>query len=256
MLFFSKLANLFFFPLPIALALLWTGCGLLWFTGRQKTGKVLATSGMLILTIISCGAFSKWLPGWLIERYPPALETGYRPGKPIKWVVVLSGGHHPQAGIPPNRQLSPVTLQRLVEGLRLYKAFPGSKLLVSGGSASERITNAETMAATALELGVPQTDLVVEDKSRDTEEQALLVQKRIGADPFILVTSGVHMPRSIGLFQKVGLNPIPAPADYRGRDKKSWAPTQLLPTAGNVYQLEKAWHEILGIWWAGWRGRM
>jgi uncharacterized SAM-binding protein YcdF (DUF218 family) len=252
----KKIISLFFFPLPIALVLLWSGGLLLWFTRRQKTGKLLVTAGTLILTIISCGVFSKWLPEMLIQQYPPALETGLRPGAPIRWVVVLSGGHAPQAGIPPNRQLFSVTLQRLVEGIRLYKSFPGSKLLVSGGSASGKTPNAETMAATALELGVPPADLVVENKSRDTEEQAVLVQQIIGAAPFILVTSAVHLPRSMGLFKKVGLKPIPAPADYRGREKEDFPGGHLWPTAGNLYQVNKAWHEILGIWWASWRGLM
>jgi uncharacterized SAM-binding protein YcdF (DUF218 family) len=256
MFFLKKIVDHFFFPLPIALVLLWSGSALLWFTRRQKTGRLLATSGMLILTIISCGIFSKWLPEKLIQQYPPALETGQWAGNPIRWVVVLSGGHHPQAGIPPNRQLAPVTLHRLVEGIRLYKSYPGSKLLVSGGSALEKLPNAETMAATALALGVPEADLVVETKSRDTEEQAVLVHRIIGTDPLILVTSAVHMPRSIGLFKKVGLKPIPAPADYRGREEGDFQPRHLLPTAGNLYQVEKAWHEILGIWWAAWRGRI
>ena len=252
----KKIISAFFFPLPVALVLLWSGCALLWFTRRQKTGKWLATAGLLILTVFSCGFFSKWLPETLLRQYPPALETGFQSRAPIRWVVVLSGGHHPRIGIPPNRQLFPETLHRLVEGIRLYRSFSGSKLLVSGGSALEKITNAETMAATALELGVPEADLVVEKQSRDTEEQAVLVQKMIGADPFILVTSGVHMPRSVGLFQKVGLDPIPAPSDYRGMGKPGFPSPRLFPTAGNLYQVEKAWHEILGIWWASWRGRI
>ena len=89
----------------------------------------------------------------------------------------------------------------------------GSGQLVDGGS-----TEAGLAVRLFENLGVPAGRLVTEDRSRDTDENAKL-SKAI-ADPkpgerWLLVTSAFHMPRSIGLFRKVGFAVQPYPVDWR-----------------------------------------
>lgn len=53
------------------------------------------------------------------------------------------------------------------------------------------------------------------------------------------------MPRAMELFERQGLKPIPAPAQFlvNGNDG------QLAPAAGNLVRCDMAIHEYLGIFW-------
>ena len=62
------------------------------------------------------------------------------------------------------------------------------------------------------------------------------------------------MPRSVALFKKHGLQPIPAPADYQVKEAQGPDPTRFFPKAGPLVQMESAWHEYLGLAWAWLRG--
>jgi len=126
----------------------------------------------------------------------------------VKWVVVLGGGQNNHPQLPVTNQISPESLVRLTEAVRIYRAIPGSKIILSGDAIFNRVTEAETLSKTAVIMNINPRDLVLEDKSTDTEEEARYIQKIIGKDPFILVTSAFHMPRSMALFQKQGLSPI------------------------------------------------
>jgi uncharacterized SAM-binding protein YcdF (DUF218 family) len=63
----------------------------------------------------------------------------------------------------------------------------------------------------------PNEDLILESDSKDTNDQARLIQPIVGDDLFLLVTSATHMPRSIALFKSLGMHPIAAPTDWKVR---------------------------------------
>jgi len=104
---------------------------------------------------------------------------------------------------------------RFVVGFRIHKLLPESRLVFSGGAVFDPVSEAEVMARAAEIMGVEGDRIILEEISRDTGDQARLVQKIVGDERFILVTSASHMPRSMVLFRKSGMEPIPAPTDYR-----------------------------------------
>jgi uncharacterized SAM-binding protein YcdF (DUF218 family) len=170
--------------------------------------------------------------------------------------VVLGGGHVSDPRLPANSQISAAALGRLVEGVRLYKALPGSKLLLSGGVVFDPVPEAEVMAQVAVVLGVKPHDIRLESNSRDTAEEAEMIAKMIGKEKFILVTSAAHMPRSMALFRRRGLEPIPAPADFRAPEPRSSSPSRFFPGAGFLGQTQTAVHEYVGLAWAWLRGEI
>ena len=141
---------------------------------------------------------------------------------------MLGGGHVSDPRLPANSQISAAALGRVVEGVRLHKAVPGSKLLLSGGAVFDPVPEAEVMAQIAVLLGVKPQDIRLESDSRDTAEEAEIIAKMIGREKFILVTSAAHMPRSMALFRRRGLQPIPAPADFRAPEDPVVRPGQVL----------------------------
>jgi uncharacterized SAM-binding protein YcdF (DUF218 family) len=142
----------------------------------------------------------------------------------------------------------------VVEGVRLHKALPGSKLLLSGGGGSDPVPEAEVMARIAVLLGVRPQDVRLEPDSLDTADQAEFIAKMLGKEKFILVTSAAHMPRSMALFRRRGLQPIPAPADFRAPNTQSSDLTRFFPGVGPLGQTQIAVHEYLGLAWAWLRG--
>jgi uncharacterized SAM-binding protein YcdF (DUF218 family) len=115
---------------------------------------------------------------------------------------------------------------------------------------------AQAMAQLAQELGVDRRDLVLEEQSGDTEDEARLVAHIVGKQPFILVTEASHMPRAMALFRKQGTNPIADPMGFRTRRGQTFGPQELLPDTEELRVSQRAVYEYLGLAWLKVRGRM
>ena len=246
---FKKIVAPLFLPLPICLLLFTAGLVLLWFTRRQKAGRVFVTAGTLILTFCSYDVVTKQFLRPLERQYPP-LVLNEQTTSSVKWIVVLGGGVALDAHVPHMSRLSGASLARLVEGIRLHRELSEAKLLLSG-SASE----AEVMQRLAESLGVGKDRLVLDAESRDTEDQARMVRQIVKDDALILVTSASHMPRSMELFGKAGMRPLPAPTDYEALDSPRVGPSDFYPGSEAIHKAEAAIHEYLGRVWARLRGK-
>ncbi len=249
----KKVVSRLFFPLPVCLEILLIGLILLWFSRRQKAGKVLISLGVMLLLLLSNASFSNLFLRPLEERYPPLLWAAGN-GAPrglenVEFIVVLGGSASPDPEIPLESQLDEVTLVRLLEGIRLLRQMPGRKIILSGGKVFASIPSAELMARLAKELGVDRNDILVESESRDTSDEARLISSMVGPKPFILVTSASHMPRAMALFRKMGMNPFPAPTDYQARHEKRASPEAFYPDPGGLLSATIATYEYLGLGW-------
>lgn len=229
------------------------GLFLLWFTRKRKFGTVLVSIGCLALAALSYSAFSNLLLRPLELKYPPLTD---RKIPEVKWVVVLGGGQTPDAKLPVTSQLSENSLVRLLEGIRIHNHLAESKLILSGGSFSGEVALARTLADVAKTLGVKEKDMVLEETSQDTEDEAGLIEKIVEQDRFILVTSASHMPRSMALFEKRGLRPVPAPTDYHARETKFEHLGTYFPSSRGLEKVEIAVHEYLGLLWGKLRGQI
>ncbi|MDZ7696518.1 MAG: hypothetical protein U5R49_06200 [Deltaproteobacteria bacterium] len=134
----KKILAPLFMPLSAVLLLALVGLFCLWFTRKQRTGKVLVTVAVGLLGLLSYDQVSGLLAGPLEGKYPPIMSTESVQG--VKWVVVLGGGSEVDPRLPPSTYLSDASLIRLLEGVSLHKGIPGSKLIVTGRSSFEGIT--------------------------------------------------------------------------------------------------------------------
>jgi uncharacterized SAM-binding protein YcdF (DUF218 family) len=256
----KKIVSQFLYPYSLCLEILILGLFFLWATRRPRLGKTLVTVGTVLLLLLSTSFISSGLLTPLERRYPAILhpEKISWEGHPVeaspRWIVVLGGGHVSDPSLPVNSQIGGAALGRVVEGVRLYNAIPGSKLLLSGGKVFDSMPVAEAMAQVAVLLGAKPQDILLEPDSRDTAEEAEIIAKMIGREKFILVTSAAHMPRAMALFKKCGMRPLPAPTDYLDRQAQGFSPGSFIPTASSLRQVETAGHEYLGLAWAWLRG--
>jgi uncharacterized SAM-binding protein YcdF (DUF218 family) len=112
------------------------------------------------------------------------------------------------------------------------------------------------MADVADFLGVDRGDMILESGSNDTEDQARLIRPIVGDLPLVLVTSAVHMRRSLALFRKQGMNPIPAPAGGTKDREPVVTPEWFFPSVDALKEVTAAVHEYLGLVWAKLMGRI
>jgi uncharacterized SAM-binding protein YcdF (DUF218 family) len=111
--------------------------------------------------------------------------------------------------------------ERLTEAAALARLYPDAMLVFSGGSGSlvdDTIKEAESAHKLWSQLGVPENRMIFEDASRNTYENAVFTQKRVhprDGEDWLLITSAFHMPRSMGIFRALGMNPTAYPVDYR-----------------------------------------
>ena len=244
---FQKIVTPLFFPVTIVLVIFVFGLSLLILSRRKTTATVLISIGVLLLATLSYESVSERLLKPLEDRYLPLIHPANL--EDVKWIVVLGGGHTSDRRLSATSQISEFSLFRLVEGIRLHREFPKTKLILSGGRVFDPVSEAKGMAEVALALGVKEENLVLEEASTDTSDQARLIRGLIKEDRFILVTSAAHMPRSMALFTKLGLHPVPAPTDYQVKEGQETIPRRFYPTADGLAKSQRAFYEYSALFW-------
>lgn len=194
------------------------------------------------------------LPIWMLER----LERQYAvhdaaPNGSSLPVLVLGGGHTNDESLEPLQRLSAPALARLCEGIRQHRLNNGGKLVLSGYSESGSTSVSETMALTALSLGIGHKDTLMMTKPGTTWEEAQEYKKRFGTkSKFILVTSASHMPRAMETFKNAGLHPVPAPAFFQIKSSPGKSVYGWKPSGNKLNYTETAMHEYVGMIYYRW----
>ena len=200
--------QLFIELLVVGLALLWTR----W----RAAGRMLATSMGLVLAVFSVTPAANIFARPLEDRFPrPALSVA------PTGVIVLGGAMDEavtkQRGAPALNDAA----ERLTEAVALLRRFPQAQLVFSGGSgrfSPADLTESDVAKQLWLSLGAPEDRMRFENRSRDTWENAVFTKELVQPKPgerWLLVTSAMHMPRSVGIFRKIGFDVIPYPVDYQ-----------------------------------------
>ncbi|WP_338803158.1 envelope biogenesis factor ElyC [Xenorhabdus griffiniae] len=236
-------------PLPLIIIVSFAALLLLWVTRWQKTGKAILSLSWLALLLFSLQPVADKLllpvEGKYVQRYEPDTT----PITPIKYIVVLGGAFTYNPQWAPSANLISNSLPRVTEGIRLYRLNPGAKMIFTGGKGVNAISSAEVAAMVAQSLGIPVEDTIALKKPLDTEEEAAEVEKIVGQQPFILVTSANHMERSLKFFAQRGLHPIAGPANQLAVTTPLYSWEKYLPSSYYLSHTERAWYETLGRIW-------
>ncbi|MGN6228720.1 MAG: YdcF family protein [Dyella sp.] len=218
-------------------------CGLAWLGWRRSAVAV------LVLTLAGVVAVGDGpLTGWMLDR----LQAGYTMQPPAPWaqrnVILLLG-----AGTVRNAagQAEPPLYGygRIARAAALYRqchaAGGDCKVLASGG---DPLHNGHSEAAVygdlLLALGVPASDLILEQRSLSTWQNAQFSRPLLLAyqpQRVLLVSSGLHLRRSLLYFAHFGIRPEPVRGDLV-RAVPSW-----LPQAWNAALFDAALHEYIGL---------
>jgi uncharacterized SAM-binding protein YcdF (DUF218 family) len=255
----KKFVSFWLMPVPFCLTLITVGWWLTQTPQRLRLGRRLVIAGAILLFVFGNRAVSTWLIQPIENTYP-AIAEGSDSDLPqnlrsCRFVVVLGGGNSTTPGVSAINRLSNSSRSRLTEGLRILRKLPDARLVLSGGGEPGFPSHAEVAAQAAISLGVDPQRIIRFDSPRDTEEEALATKALVGAEPFALVTSAWHLPRAMSLLRKVGLTPVPCPADYLGRPPSQLTWTYFLWDVESLPRSTWAIYERLGATWSRLRGR-
>lgn len=193
--------------------LLILGVILIW-KNKVKGAKWTFTAATLLFVMFSFDPITEILLNHYENRYPAFNSQSLKHQSKIEYIVVLAGGYVPnQPHHPITSEITKFTLVRLIEGIRIHREMPGTKLVFTGKGWAKQ-TEAEAMKELAVKLGVPEAEIILEKESTNTYGHTLNLKTLLKDKPFILVTSALHMPRAMGVFEKAGYKPIPAPTGH------------------------------------------
>ena len=237
-------------PLPFLLLMMGVALCLLWFTRWQKSAKALLSVSWLVLLLISLQPVADKMLKPIEDTYPT-----WRGSEKVDYIVVLGGGYTWNPEWAPSSNLISNSLPRLAEGVRLWQANPGAKMIFTGARAmTNPVSTAEAGARVAESLGVPRSQIITLDEPKDTEEEAAAVAKTIGQQQFLLVTSASHLPRAMIFFRNAGLHPIPAPANQLAIESPLNPWERIIPSPIWLMHSDRVGYETLGRIWQWLKG--
>lgn len=251
---FSKL--IWILGQPLSLAFVFATIGILAALLRRR-GFGLACSGLsaLILFVALFTSAGSVLTQGLEERFPRATAD---PAE-LKCMIVLGGGFATEVTTTRGGYDLNAAGDRFVEALRLALKYPQARVLLSGGDGT--ITGhlegdaiiAERMFAA---FGIDKARLIEDRDSRTTYENAINTKALLASNNLsgcLLITSGFHMPRSMGIFRKLDIPVVPWPVDYRtsGRDYLRLDATQPSVNTELLGIAVREWIGLAGYYLAG-----
>lgn len=143
---------------------------------------------------------------------------------------------------------------RILHAIQLYREGKIEKILLSGGSGkllTDSVPEAISLKRILDDAQIPDSDVLIEAKSRNTHENALNSQEILNeqgiAEPTLLITSAYHMRRAEASFEKVGLDVDPFPVSMRSEPAQFTPDWLIIPNSGAIGSFEIVIREIVGL---------
>ncbi len=251
-LFLSKLLPLFIYPLGLSCVLLVVALVMLW--KKSRFAAIPIASALVILLVTS--------NNWVALSLMRSLEWQNTPTQlpQAEAIVVLGGGTKSQFFPRPGVDLSEEG-DRVLYGAELYKQGLAPIIIVSGGRIAWRgggSPESMDMAEVLTQVGVPQGAIIQEPNSYNTHDNAVNVKQILqtrGIKNILLVTSALHMPRSLAIFKRQQIAAVAAPTDFltstnEFQEIKNSFEAKLLtfsPDSGSLQNFTRALKEYVGL---------
>ncbi|MCY7349029.1 MAG: YdcF family protein [Pyrinomonadaceae bacterium] len=137
-----------------------------------------------------------------------------------------------------NGEPSNVLYDRVVTAAELYRAGRVRKILMSGDNPTENYDEPTAMKLTAVKLGVPAGDVILDFAGRRTYDTCFRAKEIFEIQKAIIVTQEFHQARTLYLCNNLGIDSIGVTANRRKYEgAKYWAFREFFSRAS-------AWFEI------------
>ena len=239
----SKLVWALIQPSNMLVLMLLAGIAARW-VGWRRLGGLLTFTAVGVLTVVAVLPIGDLVARPLESRFPT------RPLPPtVDGIVVLGGSVSESLSVEHDQPALNHRAERLTTAVRLARTYPAARLVFSGGSGAllgAPTSEAAVAAQFFAELGLDPDRFTLESQSRNTFENAVFTKTLVkpqADETWLLVTSALHMPRSVGVFRKVGWPVIPVPVDFNASARlrpELWA-------SGHLQDLDWAVREWVGL---------
>jgi uncharacterized SAM-binding protein YcdF (DUF218 family) len=214
----SKILGFFALPSNILITFALIGVALM-PTRFARAGRRLAVAAVILLAVAGLSPLGNAIILPLEDRFP-AWDAAR--GAPTG--IISLGGAIDTVVSPVRHEVAlNEAAERMTAIAELARRFPAARIVFTGGSGRliyEGSTEAEMAERLFVSFGIARERITLEDKSRDTDENARFTRDIVKPKPgerWLLVTSAHHMPRSIGVFRAAGFAVEAFPVDYRTR---------------------------------------
>lgn len=242
----DKLLSLFIYPLGLSLLLGLTGL-LLGIFRRRRLAAGLSGLALGWLFLWSLPPVADALT-YTLEKQSKDRPAGSLPKADV--ILVFGGTMRPALPGHPYPDMGQ-TADRAWHAARLYHAGRAPVVLLSGGRfgwQKDLPSEAESMAHLLRALGVPDSALIQEEQSLNTYQNAVYCARAMqtaGFQSALLVTSALHMPRSLAVARAAGINAVPAATDFLVTTRRN--PLRYIPSAEGLQRSTHAIHEWVGM---------
>ncbi|ACK49726.1 protein of unknown function DUF218 [Methylocella silvestris BL2] len=243
----SKIFWLVAEPLTFLILLALIGVVLM-FTRFWRAGRALAAAGAFAMALLFLTPVGVALLLPMENRFPPPPVDLPAP----TGIIVLGGALNQSRSVARGQATFGGDGERLIAGIELSKRYPSARLVFTGGSGNlveQTIVESTGVKKFWLDMGVPPDRMEFESRSRNTWENALFTRDLLRPKPgetWLLVTSAWHMPRSMGIFRRLGFDVIAYPVAYRtSGDSSDWS--FLRPAFERVPLVVLAFREWIGL---------
>jgi uncharacterized SAM-binding protein YcdF (DUF218 family) len=214
--------------------------------GFKKKIKILQLNfyAGIIIYLLSMSPVSNFLTGIIEENHL------YDGREKVDAIILLGGGVIEGVADFSGKSIpSPDMLFRIVDTARLYAKYK-LPVIVSGGSAGCEKKESEVAGRFLADLGVPEKQIIQDEESRDTVENALNVKKIFLAKGYkkgLLLTSGYHIKRAKYIFEKNGLEVVPYSSGLLSEKKECLTIFDFLPHVSSFHDSAAALKEFAGL---------
>jgi len=238
-------------PLPVLLSIIVLAVANLWRKRRESRRRLLAvTVPLAVLTVMSIPAVVYSARGLLEWQYPP---TEGRP-EGIQAIVVLASGLEQDEKNPDEAVLDYHSRNRCERAAELYRSGTPCPVVACGGPVeigASRPARAAVMRDYLVKLGVAAGDIVAEDRSQSTYENAVECRRVLesrGLQHVALVTEASHLVRAVACFRKQGVSVEPCGCNYLSTPANEGRHIYW-PHPVALGKWEPICHEWLGLGW-------
>jgi uncharacterized SAM-binding protein YcdF (DUF218 family) len=255
----SKTLGILTVPSHVITLLAVGGLVLLW-TRFARLGRRLLFASLALVVVLGVLPVGKALMLVLEQRFPPWVASG----NPPHGIIVLGGAIEPERSVARGMVSLNGGAERVTEIAALARRFPDTRIVFSGGSAN-LVFSGPPESAFMLDLlesfGIPRTRVQLEERSRNTAENARFTRALIDPKPgerWLLVTSAMHMPRAAGAFRQAGFPVEAYPVDWNtdGWSDLAKGPFWPLWGLGMTDFAMKEWVGLLAYWLAGYTAEL
>ena len=215
---------------------------------RRRKPRWLLLGTIIWFFTITTEPVPRLLAGTLENRYEVFDTSGYIACDTTLFIAVLGEGSCGDMSLPATGKLSPTSLGRLSEAVRIHNMIAGSIIVTFGQHASDTADENGIFTLAAIEMGVNPGKITQIGNTINTWSEASEFTARFGHKArVIIVTDAMQMTRAMKFFREFGLKSEAAPANFTSRLVSTDTFYRWLPSTRNINIMTLATQEISGL---------